>query len=133
MFLLFPKKKKRKRSKIPGLIVFAVTLAALFTAGKTVVTQVRKPSPVTSSSFQSCVISHESGGNPQIWNKQGYPYWGLYQFGKPLWTAYGGSPASWGHADASTQTQVFDSVMSHYDGCQNWFPSDGCRYPANGC
>src|SRR5580658_4528748 len=83
--------------------------------------------------FQSCVISRESGGNPQVWNAQGYPYWGLYQFGKALWTASGGPAADWGHAGAAEQTQIFDNVMSHYHGCQNWTPSDGCAYPANGC
>jgi hypothetical protein len=89
--------------------------------------------PGSSSSFQACVITRESGGNAQVWNKQGYPYWGLYQFGKPLWDAYGGSPSQWGNASAAEQTQVFDAVMSHYDGCQNWYPSDGCADPSNGC
>ncbi len=85
------------------------------------------------AAFQSCVISRESGGDPQVWNKRGYPYWGLYQFGKVLWTAYGGSASSWGNADAAEQTQIFYNVMSHYGGCSNWTPSDGCAYPANGC
>jgi|SRR6185437_732726 len=88
---------------------------------------------VTTSSFQSCVIHNESGGDAQVWNKQGYPYWGLYQFGKPLWVAYGGSPSTWGHADASEQTRIFNNVMTHYKGCMNWYPSDGCGDPSNGC
>ena len=104
-------------------------LSSLSKSGGTSVSQI-----VTTSSFQSCVISHESGGDSQVWNHQGYPYWGLYQFGKPLWTGEGGQSAStWGHADAATQTQAFNNVMTHYKGCMNWYPSDGCADPSNGC
>lgn len=88
---------------------------------------------VSAGSFQTCVISRESGGNAQEWNAQGAPYWGLYQFGEALWTANGGTAADWGSASAAVQTEVFDNVMSHYDGCQNWTPSDHCPDPANGC
>jgi hypothetical protein len=90
--------------------------------------------PVSLSSFQACVIHNESAGQPQVWNSQGYPYWGLYQFGKPLWTGAGGeSSSSWGNADGNTQTEAFVRVMKDPAGCENWYPSDGCRYPQGGC
>jgi len=90
---------------------------------------------VTISSFQQCVISRESGGDSTVWNNQGYPYWGLYQFGKPLWVGNGGNPDDWGKSSTSAaeQTRIFDNVMSHYGGCKNWTPSDGCPDPSNGC
>jgi LysM repeat protein len=75
--------------------------------------------------FQACVIRAESGGNPQIWNHQGYPYWGLYQFGHSTWVAHGGASADWGHAGPAEQTQVFWNTV-HADGDSDWRPSDGC-------
>jgi LysM repeat protein len=76
------------------------------------------------SSFQQCVISHESGGNADIWNASGH--WGLYQFSASTWAAYGGSPSDFGNASAAEQTQVFDNAMATAGGADNWSPYDGC-------
>lgn len=129
------RRRRRRRASLLGPLIALVALALLLSThtiggkgGSDITT-----SNTTLASYQSCVIARESSGDPQVWNKQGFPYWGLYQFGKPLWTANGGSASSWGNAPASTQTQIFYNVMSHHDGCSNWYPSDGCAYPANGC
>jgi hypothetical protein len=58
-----------------------------------------------SSSFESCVIARESGGNSQVMNSSGH--YGLYQFSASTWVAYGGSAGDFGHASASEQHQVF--------------------------
>ncbi len=76
-----------------------------------------------SSSFQSCVIRAESGGNPNIWNASGH--WGLYQFSASTWTAHGGDPSLFGHASAAYQTQIFWNTV-HADGTSDWAPYDGC-------
>jgi hypothetical protein len=76
------------------------------------------------SSFQSCVIERESGGNPDIWNASGH--WGLYQFSYSTWVAYGGAPAEFGYASAAEQTEVFDNAMATPGGADNWSPYDHC-------
>ena len=76
-----------------------------------------------SSSFQSCVIQRESGGNTQVMNSSGH--YGLYQFSASTWAAYGGSPSLFGHASAAQQTQVFNNAMAR-GGQSNWAPYDGC-------
>jgi len=76
-----------------------------------------------SSSFEQCVIARESGGNSQVMNSSGH--YGLYQFSESTWEAYGGSAASFGHASAATQRQVFDNAMAQ-GGQSNWSPYDGC-------
>jgi hypothetical protein len=84
------------------------------------------PASVTTAgmgSFQACVISRESGGNPDIWNPSGH--YGLYQFSAGTWAAYGGAPGDFGHASAAEQTQVFDNAMAA-GGESNWAPYDGC-------
>jgi LysM repeat protein len=75
------------------------------------------------SSFQQCVISRESGGNPQVMNSSGH--YGLYQFSASTWAEYGGNPADFGHASAAEQDQVFDNAMAA-GGQSNWAPYDGC-------
>ena len=85
----------------------------------------RESTSVTAtSSFQACVIAHESGGNPDIWNATGH--WGLYQFSEQTWIAYGGSAAEFGHASAAEQTRIFDNAMATPGGADNWAPYDGC-------
>jgi LysM repeat protein len=74
-------------------------------------------------SFESCVISRESGGNPQVMNASGH--WGLFQFSESTWVAYGGSPSTFGNASAAAQEQVFDNAMAR-GGESNWAPYDGC-------
>jgi LysM repeat protein len=75
------------------------------------------------SSFEACVIARESGGNPDVWNDTGH--WGLFQFSKPTWEAYGGSGNDFGSASAAEQYQVFDNAIAR-GGEDNWAPYDGC-------
>jgi LysM repeat protein len=75
------------------------------------------------SSFQQCVISRESGGNPQVMNSSGH--YGLYQFSASTWAAYGGNPSDFGHASVSEQNQVFNNAIAA-GGQSNWAPYDGC-------
>jgi hypothetical protein len=75
------------------------------------------------SSFEQCVISRESGGNPQVTNGSGH--YGLFQFSESTWVAYGGNPAEFGDASAAEQEQVFDNAMAR-GGESNWAPYDGC-------
>jgi hypothetical protein len=75
------------------------------------------------SSFQACVIARESGGNPNVMNASGH--YGLYQFSASTWAAYGGNPASFGHASIAAQDQVFANAMAA-GGKFNWAPYDGC-------
>jgi Transglycosylase-like domain len=74
--------------------------------------------------FQQCVISRESGGNPQVMNASGH--YGLYQFSYSTWVAYGGNPADFGHASVAEQNQVFANAMATPGGEGNWAPYDGC-------
>jgi Transglycosylase-like domain len=74
-------------------------------------------------SFQSCVIARESGGNAQVMNSSGH--YGLYQFSYATWVAYGGSPASFGHASVAEQNQVFNNAIAA-GGQSNWSAYDGC-------
>jgi len=76
-----------------------------------------------SSSFESCVIARESGGNAQVMNSSGH--YGLYQFSESTWVAYGGSAADFGHASAAEQHQVFSNAVAQ-GGQSNWSPYDGC-------
>lgn len=75
------------------------------------------------SSFEQCVISRESGGNPQVMNGSGH--WGLFQFSESTWIAYGGSPGAFGNGSAAVQEQVFANAMAR-GGQSNWAPYDGC-------
>ena len=76
-----------------------------------------------SSSFESCVIARESGGNAQVMNSSGH--YGLYQFSESTWVAYGGSAADFGHASAAEQHQVFSNAVAQ-GGQSNWSSYDGC-------
>jgi LysM repeat protein len=76
-----------------------------------------------SGSFQSCVISSESGGNSQVMNGSGH--YGLYQFSASTWAAYGGSPSSFGNASVAEQNQVFNNAIAA-GGQSNWSAYDGC-------
>jgi hypothetical protein len=103
-------------------------------AGQTVHTVVAAPDPAPqqapkasyggSGGFQSCVISRESGGNPNIWNASGH--YGLYQFSESTWIAYGGSAGSFGNASVAQQNQIFANAMATPSGASNWSPYDGC-------
>ena len=76
-----------------------------------------------SGSFQSCVISRESGGNSQVMNASGH--YGLYQFSASTWAAYGGNPADFGNASVSEQNTVFNNAIAA-GGQSNWSAYDGC-------
>jgi phage tail protein X len=76
-----------------------------------------------SSSFESCVIARESGGNAQVMNSSGH--YGLYQFSASTWAAYGGSAGDFGHASTAEQHQVFANAVAQ-GGQSNWAPYDGC-------
>jgi LysM repeat protein len=75
------------------------------------------------SSFQSCVIERESGGDSQVMNSSGH--YGLYQFSASTWAEYGGNPADFGDASAAEQNQVFDTAVAD-GGESNWSAYDGC-------
>ena len=77
----------------------------------------------TGSSFQQCVITRESGGDPQVMNSTGH--YGLYQFSAATWAAYGGNPADFGNATVAEQNEVFATAMAE-GGQSNWSPYDGC-------
>jgi LysM repeat protein len=74
-------------------------------------------------SFQACVISRESGGNPQVMNSSGH--YGLYQFSAATWARAGGNPADFGHASVAEQNQVFAQAYALW-GTSPWTPSDHC-------
>lgn len=89
------------------------------------VQQAQSSAPVHgNSSFQDCVISRESGGNPNVMNSSGH--YGLYQFSEQTWVAYGGSASDFGNASAAEQTRVFNNAMATPGGGSNWSPYDGC-------
>jgi LysM repeat protein len=74
-------------------------------------------------SFESCVITRESGGNSQVMNSSGH--YGLFQFDYGTWVSGGGRGADFGHASVAEQQAVFDSVYAAR-GVQPWAPSDDC-------
>jgi hypothetical protein len=74
-------------------------------------------------SFGNCVVARESGGSSQIMNSSGH--YGLYQFSASTWAAYGGNPATFGHASISEQESVFMNAIAQ-GGQSNWSPYDGC-------
>jgi hypothetical protein len=76
-----------------------------------------------SAEFTSCVISRESGGNPQIWNPSGH--WGLFQFAYGTWVANGGPASEFGNAGAPEQYAVYYATYAA-DGPYPWSDSDGC-------
>jgi len=80
--------------------------------------------PAGYSGFQECVVTRESGGNPNVMNSSGH--YGLYQFSFSTWVGYGGSPSSFGHASVAEQNAVFAAAMASPGGEDNWAPYDGC-------
>jgi hypothetical protein len=74
-------------------------------------------------SFQACVITRESGGNPQVMNSS--EHYGLYQFDYQTWISGGGNGADFGHASVAEQNRVFQNVYAAR-GSEPWAPSDGC-------
>jgi len=78
---------------------------------------------IPGGAFGACVVSRESGGQPQIMNSSGH--YGLYQFSASTWAEYGGNPADFGHASVAEQNQVFANALAA-GGEDNWAPYDGC-------
>jgi LysM repeat protein len=78
---------------------------------------------VPGGAFGACVVSRESGGQPQIMNSSGH--YGLYQFSASTWAEYGGNPADFGNASVAEQNQVFANALAA-GGEYNWAPYDGC-------
>ena len=76
-----------------------------------------------SSSLERCIIGSESGGDAQVTNSSGH--YGLYQFSKSTWEAYGGSASDFGHASPAEQQRVFDTAIAD-GGASNWTAYDGC-------
>jgi LysM repeat protein len=85
--------------------------------------QSAQPVSAAPGSFQACVITRESGGQPQVMNSSGH--YGLYQFSASTWASAGGNPSDFGHASIAEQNQVFASAYALY-GTQPWAPSDHC-------
>jgi Transglycosylase-like domain len=103
----------------------ALTHAARAVRGGTAAAPARAVSGYsTGGAFQQCVISRESGGQSQVMNASGH--YGLYQFSAATWAAYGGNPASFGHASVAQQNQVFANAMATPGGASNWRPYNGC-------
>lgn len=77
--------------------------------------------------FESCVISHESGGNPQAVNSASGAG-GLFQFLPSTWAALGYAssyPGGAQTAPASVQEAAFEKLYAEA-GTSPWAPYDGC-------
>jgi hypothetical protein len=79
--------------------------------------------PYPGGAFGQCVVSRESGGDPQVMSSTGY--YGLYQFSASTWAEYGGNPADFGHASVAEQNQVFANALAA-GGESNWSLYVGC-------
>jgi hypothetical protein len=85
--------------------------------------------PVQTASYsgrggmQSCIISRESGGNPNVTNASGH--YGLYQFSYSTWVGSGGSGGDFGHASVAEQNRVFANAVAAR-GYSDWAAYDGC-------
>ena len=81
--------------------------------------------PDSGGSLMDCIISHESGGNPQIVNASGH--WGLFQFAYGTWVGYGGPPGEFGNASAAEQEAIYENVAAAGDqAIYDAWESDGC-------
>lgn len=71
----------------------------------------------------SCIIAHESGGNPSIYNESGSGASGLYQIMPGTWGGYDGY-ANAADAPASVQTARAEQLQAE----AGWSPwaGDGC-------
>jgi len=77
--------------------------------------------------FESCVISHESGGNPRAVNPTSGAG-GLYQFLPSTWASLGFAAAYPGGAQTapvSVQRAAFAKLYAEA-GTSPWAPYDGC-------
>ena len=103
---------------VPPLPQGAVPMPALAP-----VTAVNAASIGAPGSFQACVISRESGGNPQAVNPASGAG-GLYQFLPSTWASLG-LPGLPENASVAVQNAAFQKEFA-LAGTQPWAPSDGC-------
>lgn len=76
------------------------------------------------SGLAACIVSHESGGNPNATNGQ---YHGIAQWSAEAWARHGGHKYAADPLGASydQQLQVLSNGLKHY-GCRDWCRYDGC-------
>jgi hypothetical protein len=107
--------------------VLRTSAPAVASPPKTSTVSVASAAPATtykgSGSMQQCIISRESGGNPNAMNASGH--YGLYQFSYSTWVGSGGNGADFGHASVAEQNQVFANAVAAR-GYSDWAPYDGC-------
>ena len=92
------------------------------TAGRPPTTPTTAAASSSGSSVWSCIIAHESGGNPGAVNSSSGAG-GLFQFLPSSWHAYGGSGLP---EDASVPEQW--AIAEHAQAESGWYPwvGDGC-------
>ena len=104
------------------LVIGAVAFAAAGTSGA----KFTASTPASAGSYQSCVIAHESSGNPQAVNASSGAG-GLYQFLPSTWasTPWGAQyPGGAQTAPVGVQDQAFQWLFAQ-DGKRPWI-TDGC-------
>jgi hypothetical protein len=76
------------------------------------------------SGLANCIVSHESGGNPQATNGQ---YHGIAQWSHEAWIRMGGGRYSSDPLGATReqQLQILSDGLARF-GCNDWCPYDGC-------
>jgi hypothetical protein len=75
--------------------------------------------------FETCVIQHESGGNPLAYNPASGAG-GLFQFLPSTWASLGlGYPGGAQTAPVAVQDEGFNILYAR-DGTSPWAPYDGC-------
>lgn len=76
------------------------------------------------SGLASCIVSHESGGDPGASNGS---HTGIAQWTQEAWLRHGGGRFASSPTGASyqEQLQVLSNGLAKY-GCRDWCPFDGC-------
>jgi LysM repeat protein len=100
-----------------------VSIPAAKTVTRTTAVVTETAPVTTTSSFEACVISRESGGNPRAVNPSS-DAGGLFQFLPSTWDGYDGYPNA-ESAPVSVQEEYFNIVYAAY-GVAPWRPYDGC-------
>jgi hypothetical protein len=94
-------------------------------AGKPYVPPAGTASPnYAPSGLASCIVSRESGGDPNASNGQ---YTGIAQWSQEAWIRHGGGKFASTPTGATyqEQLQVLSNGLAKY-GCRDWCPFDGC-------
>lgn len=114
-------KKSRKLCNVP----VAVVKAPQVQTSKRQVTLDTTGTFLGSGSFQSCVISRESGGDPTAYNSSSGAS-GLYGMLLSTWDSLGvGYPGGASTAPVSVQNRAFEILYAR-SGTAPWAPYDGC-------